>query len=125
MRQILRISHRDSENFVLCSNGAFKYVEGIFSEIATLANSLLFFFRVKATYNHSRIITALFGILWLAFAGPSILIMLGITRDRIPYTRYCTKGLAHQYTMVSNYCDRCERHPRFPCYFVQHDLTLH
>jgi hypothetical protein len=34
---------------------------------------------VKAVYNHSKIITTFFGILWLAILGLSILIMLGIT----------------------------------------------
>jgi hypothetical protein len=59
--------------------GALKYVEGIFFEIAVPATSLLFFFRVKAVYNNSRIVTAFFGVLWVAIAGLSILIMLGIT----------------------------------------------
>jgi len=96
---------------------ALKYVEGIFAEIAIPSTSLLFLFRVKAIYNHLNIITTFFGIMWLSIAGLSILIMLGITRgkhfgwffyddvhnysvDRIPYTRHCTEGLAHQYTMV-------------------------
>lgn len=79
---------------------ALKYVEGVFIEIAIPATSLLFLFRVKAIYNHSKIITAFFGFLWIAIAGLSILIMLGITRDHIPYTRRCTEGLAHTYTMV-------------------------
>jgi len=83
------------------ANCAFlKYIEGIFFEIAVPATSLLFFFRVKAVYNQSRIITAFFGFIWLAIAGLSILIMLGITGDRIPYTQRCTEGLAHTYTTV-------------------------
>src|ERR1700685_1655952 len=62
------------------ANCAFlKYIEGMFFEIAVPATSLLFFFRVKAVYNHSRIITAFFGLIWLVIAGLSILIMLGIT----------------------------------------------
>ncbi|KIM88317.1 hypothetical protein PILCRDRAFT_814216 [Piloderma croceum F 1598] len=79
---------------------ALKYVEGIFFEISVPATSLLFFFRVKAVYNNSKIITLFFGILWLAIAGLSILIMLGITGDRIPYTRRCREGLAHNFTTV-------------------------
>jgi hypothetical protein len=59
---------------------ALKYAEGVFAEIAIPATSLLFLFRVKAIYNHSRIVTAFFGFLWIAIAGLSILIMLGITR---------------------------------------------
>jgi hypothetical protein len=56
-----------------------KYVEGIFFAISGPATSLLFFFRVTAVYNQSRIITVFFGILWLGIAGTSILIMLGIS----------------------------------------------
>jgi len=77
-----------------------KYVEGTFFAISLPATSLLFLFRVKAVYNDSRIVTTFFGILWLAIAGVSILIMLGITGNRIPYTRRCTEGLAHKYTTV-------------------------
>jgi len=79
---------------------ALRFVEGAFFEVAVPATSLLFFFRVKAIYNHSRYITAFFGIIWLAIAGVSILIMLGITGERIPYTRRCREGLAHTYTTV-------------------------
>ena len=65
---------------------ALKYIEGIFFEISVPATSLLFLFRVKAVYNHSRIVTAFFGFLWLAIATMSILIMLGITGgERIYY----------------------------------------
>jgi hypothetical protein len=56
-----------------------KYVEGIFFAIGGPATSLLFFLRVRAVYNRSRIITTFFGILWLGIAGTSVLIMLGIT----------------------------------------------
>lgn len=56
-----------------------QYVEGAFFEIGVPATSLLFLFRVKAVYNHSRIITGIFSVLWLAIAGVAILIMLGIT----------------------------------------------
>ena len=76
---------------------ALKYVEGVFAEIAIPATSLLFLFRVKAIYNHSRIITAFFGFLWIAIAGLSILIMLGITRGSFvacfPLT-YCSMIIA-------------------------------
>lgn len=77
-----------------------KWVEGVFFEIAVPATSLLFFFRVKAVYNNSHTVIAFFGLLWLSIAGLSILIMLGITGNRIPYTRRCTEGLAHTYTTV-------------------------
>jgi hypothetical protein len=43
-----------------------KYIECVFAVIALPATSLLFFFRVKAVYWHSRIIITIFGIFWLA-----------------------------------------------------------
>jgi hypothetical protein len=55
-----------------------KYVQGGFAEIGVPATSLLFFFRLKAVYMHSRIIITIFGIFWLTIAGLTILIMLGI-----------------------------------------------
>jgi len=79
---------------------ALHYVEGIFAEIAIPATSLLFFFRVRAIYNRSRIITIFFGVLWLSIACLSVMIMLGITKEHIPYTRRCTDGLAHKYIIV-------------------------
>jgi hypothetical protein len=56
-----------------------KYLEGGFAEIGVPATSLLFFFRLKAVYRHSRIIITIFGIFWLVIAGLSIFIMLSIT----------------------------------------------
>ncbi|KIM88397.1 hypothetical protein PILCRDRAFT_255837 [Piloderma croceum F 1598] len=77
-----------------------KYVQGGFGEIGIPATSLLFFFRIRAVYRHSRIITTIFGIFWLAIAGLSIFIMLSITSNRIPYTRYCVEDITHTYTAV-------------------------
>ncbi|KIM88286.1 hypothetical protein PILCRDRAFT_771075 [Piloderma croceum F 1598] len=79
---------------------ALKYVEGMFLEIGVAATSLLFFIRVRAVYNHSRIITASFGLLWLVVVSLHILILLGVKRDRIPYTRRCIEGPAPKYTTV-------------------------
>jgi hypothetical protein len=56
-----------------------KYVEGILFEISSVATSLLFFFRVKAVYRHSRFVIAFFGFLLLIIAGLSLLTMLGTT----------------------------------------------
>jgi hypothetical protein len=60
-----------------------KYIEGVFAEIAMPATSLLFFFRLKAVYRHSRIIITIFGIFWLAIAGLSIFLILSITISEI------------------------------------------
>jgi len=64
------------------------------------ATSLLFFFRLKAVYRHSRIIITVFGIFWLAIAGLSIFIMLSITINRIPYTQYCFETQVHGYNAI-------------------------
>jgi len=72
----------------------------IFFVIGGPATSLLFFLRVRAVYNRSRIITAFFGILWLGITGTSILITIGTTDSHIPYTRRCIEGLAPIYTTV-------------------------
>jgi len=78
-----------------------KYVQGVFFEIGGPATSLLFLFRVKAVYNHSRIVTAFFGFLWLSIAGLSILLMVGINGSRIPYTRRCSQGVSNTtYTTI-------------------------
>jgi hypothetical protein len=42
-----------------------KYIECVFVVIALPATSLLFFFRVKAVYRHSKIIIAIFEIFWI------------------------------------------------------------
>jgi hypothetical protein len=54
-------------------------MKGSLLEIGVSATSLLFLFRVKAVYNNSRIITAFFGLLWLAITGLNTLIMLAIS----------------------------------------------
>jgi hypothetical protein len=55
-----------------------KYIESVFAVIALPATSLLFFFRLKAVYMHSRIIITIFGIFWLAIAGLSILLIFSV-----------------------------------------------
>ncbi|KIM77109.1 hypothetical protein PILCRDRAFT_12289 [Piloderma croceum F 1598] len=77
---------------------AIKYVEGAFLEIGVTATSLLFFFRVKAVYNNSRIITAFFGLLWLAITGLNILILSGMSKHHIPHTRRCFESTAPKYS---------------------------
>jgi hypothetical protein len=42
------------------------------------ATSLLFFYRVRAVYGNSIIITGVFGFLWMASSGLSVLIPLSI-----------------------------------------------
>ena len=87
-----------------------RYMQGIFFEIGGPATSFLFFVRVRAIYNNSKIVTTFFGVLWLSIAGLGLLLIFGITGreyqivvlryhpcdnilvDRIPYTRRCAEG---------------------------------
>jgi len=77
-----------------------KYIESVFAVIALPATSLLFFFRLKAVYRHSRIIITIFGIFWLAIAGLSILLTFSIRINHIPYTRYCFQDQANAYIAI-------------------------
>ena len=56
-----------------------RYIGSGFAAIAMPATSLLFFFRLKAVYRHSRIIITIFGIFWLAIAGLCVFPTLSIT----------------------------------------------
>ena len=53
-------------------------IVGGFAIVAVPATSLLFFFRVRAVYNNSRIITGFFAFLWVGILGTSVLIPLSI-----------------------------------------------
>lgn len=55
-----------------------KLAQIIFFEIGGPATSLLFLFRVKAVYNHSRVITVFFSLLWLCVAGLTLSTLLTI-----------------------------------------------
>jgi hypothetical protein len=52
---------------------ALLYITGAFVALAMSSTSLLFFYRVRAVYSNSCIITSLFGFLWVATSGLSIL----------------------------------------------------
>jgi|SRR5882762_6408241 len=49
------------------------YITGAFVALAISSTSLLFFYRVRAVYSNSCIITSFFGFLWVATSGLSIL----------------------------------------------------
>jgi len=68
-----------------------KHTQIIFFEIGGSATSLLFLIRVKAVYNHSRIVTIFFSFLWLCIVGLTLstLLTIGISANHIPYTRRC------------------------------------
>jgi len=78
-----------------------KYVQGIFFVTGGPATSLLFLFRVKAVYNHSRLVTGLSSLLVLGLTGSEYGLFFGISScanyvaDRIPYTRRCIAGVSN------------------------------
>ncbi|KAJ7238960.1 hypothetical protein C8J57DRAFT_1727518 [Mycena rebaudengoi] len=49
-----------------------------FYPIAVSSAALLFFFRVRAIYNNSRVVTVIFGVLWLAVLATSITVPVGV-----------------------------------------------
>ncbi|KAJ7649157.1 hypothetical protein B0H17DRAFT_958693 [Mycena rosella] len=60
-----------------------------FYPVALSSTCLLFFFRVRAVYARSRIVTAIFGVLWLAVLGTAMTIPFGGDAIPIGPTPYC------------------------------------
>ncbi|KAJ7687176.1 hypothetical protein B0H17DRAFT_939687 [Mycena rosella] len=54
-----------------------------FYPIGVSASAFLFFFRVRAIYRGNRLITAVFGFLWLAVLGSSITIPFGVSAVKL------------------------------------------
>ena len=52
------------------------YILGSFSILGMCSTSLLFFYRVRAVYGQSKIITFVFGFLWMALFGMSFVLPL-------------------------------------------------
>ncbi|KAJ7128703.1 hypothetical protein C8R44DRAFT_667079 [Mycena epipterygia] len=57
--------------------------------VAVPATSLLFFFRVRAVYGGQRIVTVIFGLLWIVELGACMVIPFGTGGINIGPTRYC------------------------------------
>ncbi|KAI0795924.1 hypothetical protein C8Q75DRAFT_711126 [Abortiporus biennis] len=70
---------------------------GWFGGIAMPLNSLLFFFRVKAVFNHSRVMVTLFGLLWLATLG-CISAPFAVDGIHIGTTRNCVNSSVKSYS---------------------------
>ncbi|KAJ7441652.1 hypothetical protein B0H11DRAFT_2095864 [Mycena galericulata] len=60
-----------------------------FYPVAIASNSALFFFRIRAIWGKTRLVTGLFGILWLGVAGMSTTIAFGGDAVAIGPTQYC------------------------------------
>ncbi|OJA14409.1 hypothetical protein AZE42_10989 [Rhizopogon vesiculosus] len=56
---------------------------------ATPGTAALFFFRVRAVYDRSKIVTIIFGFLWLATLGAAIAFIFLVEADHIGTTDYC------------------------------------
>jgi hypothetical protein len=56
---------------------------------ATPGSAALFFFRVRAVYDRSKAVTAIFGILWLATLGAAIAFPFAVKGGHIGTTNYC------------------------------------
>ncbi|KAF7972951.1 hypothetical protein HWV62_16520 [Athelia sp. TMB] len=72
-----------------------EYSIGVFFEISVPATSYLFFLRVRAVYNRSKVITAIFGCLWIAIKGSSLVMLIGMKGDTLVF-------LAISYRILSN-----------------------
>lgn len=60
--------------------------------IAIPLTSLLFFFRVRAVYCCARAVTIVFGLMWLAVLGTSLIIPIASRGINIELTPYCSLG---------------------------------
>ncbi|OAX32247.1 hypothetical protein K503DRAFT_852173 [Rhizopogon vinicolor AM-OR11-026] len=59
---------------------------------AAPGTAALFFFRVRAVYDRSKIVTAVFGILWLATLSAAIALPFMVTGEHIGTTDYCIQS---------------------------------
>lgn len=69
------VAHCQVLEYVMCS----------FYELSLPATSALFFFRVKAVYRDSKVVTLFFGALWLSVPIFSILLMLAVKSSEYIY----------------------------------------
>jgi len=65
--------------------------------LAMPATSLLFFFRVRAVWSNSKIITAFFGMLWLGNLGTSVLVPFAVDGAHIGTTQRCIDTAVRSY----------------------------
>ncbi|KAJ7626747.1 hypothetical protein B0H17DRAFT_851854, partial [Mycena rosella] len=73
----------------------------IFYPIGVSASAFLFFFRVRAIYEGSRLVTAIFGFLWLAVLGSSITVPLGMSAVKVGDPSECIVAPVEVYVGAS------------------------
>jgi hypothetical protein len=76
---------------------AFDLALGVIYPVAIPSTSLLFFFRVRAIYGHTRPVTIIFGLMWTAVLATSILVPIAARGTNIGPTRYCIIGEVADY----------------------------
>lgn len=69
----------------------FETMGNVWYPIGVSCTGLLFFFRLRAIYNHDRIVVACFFALWLGLLGCTLTIPLGVLGGFIGDTKYCTE----------------------------------
>ncbi|KAF8180723.1 hypothetical protein K438DRAFT_1768267 [Mycena galopus ATCC 62051] len=76
---------------------AFHLALGVLYPVAIPSTSLLFFVRVRAIYGCTRAVTIVFGLMWTAVLGMSILVPIADRGANIGPTRYCIIGEVADY----------------------------
>jgi len=79
---------------------ALLYIIGSFVVLSMSSNSLLFFFRVRAVYGNSTIITGFFGFLWVATSGLYVLNPFALFGEHIGPTNRCILTSVRSYVSV-------------------------
>ncbi|KAJ7660637.1 hypothetical protein B0H17DRAFT_1212453 [Mycena rosella] len=73
----------------------------VFYPIGVSASAFLFFFRVRAIYGGNRLVTAIFGFLWLAVLGSSITIPFGVSAVKLGNPSECIVARVEVYVGAS------------------------
>ncbi|KAJ7238946.1 hypothetical protein C8J57DRAFT_1193584 [Mycena rebaudengoi] len=66
-----------------------------FYPIAVSSSAFLFFFRVRAIHNNSRVVTVIFGVLWLAVLATSITVPVGVLGTSVGDPPQCLERVRH------------------------------
>ncbi|KAJ7652580.1 hypothetical protein B0H17DRAFT_957870, partial [Mycena rosella] len=74
---------------------------GAFYSIGASASAFLFFFRVRAIYRGNRLVTAIFGFLWLAVLGSSLTIPFGVSTVKLGDPSECIIARVEVYVGTS------------------------
>jgi hypothetical protein len=79
---------------------SFHLAIALFFPLAIPLTSLLFFFRVRGVYCGARIVTIIFGLLWLTVVGTSLVVPIATRGVNIGPTPYCSLGELEAYAAI-------------------------